>query len=140
MQQWGRWVLIGAIVVVVVWGFWGPSTPNRQDDDGWRDEWADPQFCASCHADVVREWNADLHALARRDPEIDQMSLNPGISPIDCNSCHASRPVFESLGRTPAPRLDRPGWPVARGVDCLSCHYTPQGMATGNPKFREVLA
>ncbi len=53
-----------------------------------------------------------------------------------CNLCHAPRSTFEYLGRTPAGRIVTPEWPIAQGVDCASCHLTPEGMASSNSAFQ----
>ncbi|MCI0343137.1 MAG: cytochrome c family protein [Planctomycetales bacterium] len=114
---------------MLVGGAPGPSGPPRGFLEDWP-EGMDPATCRACHAAVVADWEADFHSKARTDPEMDNMVLNKGFVQTDCNSCHAPRPVFErGLAVTPARRELHP----ERGVDCVSCHATAEGMASAKP-------
>ncbi|MHC5018917.1 MAG: multiheme c-type cytochrome [Planctomycetota bacterium] len=128
----GMAVLMAVFVVVML--FWDPSpAPDR---DTIPKEWYSPTYCASCHKTIVDEWTAGLHSQADSDPERDLIQIAAKFSVKDCNLCHAPRSTWENLGRTPAGRVDSEHWPIAQGVDCASCHLTPEGMASSNPAFQ----
>ncbi len=72
----------------------------------------DADDCASCHADIAREWRDSLHAQSWRDPIfLASYAVEP--SPF-CRHCHAPR--MEPGARTPDARARR------EGVSCAVCH------------------
>lgn len=87
---------------------------------------APAESCASCHAEVAKEWRETLHAKAWSDPVY---RMSAGGRP-DCKSCHIPEPVLITgfdVGY---------GWrPVTRstdfdeGVGCAACHLREEGVA-----------
>jgi len=127
--------MLGALLLVIAVPlalFYEPA-PDTGVIPGVNPKWYEPKFCAECHPAIYDEWVQGLHSQADSDPERDQLEINAKFSVKDCNLCHAPRSTFENIGRTPAGRIDSPQWPVAQGVDCASCHLTPEGMASSNP-------
>ena len=135
-RRWGVWVLIAALVAGVALLLWEPAPALME----WGER-ASPDWCAKCHAAIVEEWRGGWHAQAATDPEMGLMTLAKNFQQQDCNLCHAPSPVFLCMDqdrfKTPARRPpDDPQWPVGQGVDCLTCHHTPDGMASADPRFQ----
>ena len=85
--------------------------------------------CASCHAEIYREWSVSAHAYAQLSPVFNAMQakigkLTNGTNGDFCIRCHT--PVGMNLGEpTFMPNLDR--HPTSReGVTCVVCHRRDQ--------------
>ncbi len=90
-----------------------------------REELMDPQTCAGCHPDHVREWSGSMHAYAGVDPVF--LALNKrmqretnGANGTFCVNCHAPLAVRQGL-TTDGLNLDRLD-PKLLGVTCYFCH------------------
>lgn len=84
--------------------------------------------CLDCHPGVAAEWQDSHHGMAFTNPEVKKLSND--FANQECITCHAPQPVlnFEPGQRVLARQSQR-----ALGVDCLSCHITPEGgVATSN--------
>ncbi|MGQ0552099.1 MAG: multiheme c-type cytochrome [Planctomycetota bacterium] len=105
-----------------------------------------PQTCLPCHAAVVAEWQDSMHAQAFLDPQVRAPEQSDNFAKQDCLPCHASRSVFE-FGIAENSRVMARVERLADGVDCLSCHGLPEGVAASRagltaacrPSFREEL-
>ncbi|MHC4838817.1 MAG: multiheme c-type cytochrome [Planctomycetota bacterium] len=87
--------------------------------------------CLDCHSGVAAEWDASQHRNAFLNPEVRKLSND--FQNQECIACHAPRPVlsFEPGERVLARQSER-----ALGVDCLTCHLTPEGgVAASSPNF-----
>jgi hypothetical protein len=88
-------------------------------------ELRDPQACAECHPDHVREWSGSMHAYASEDPVFRAMEAlgqqqTGGELGDFCVKCHA--PAAVALGEVAqGSDLDAVD-PSLRGVTCWSCH------------------
>ncbi|MHC5210116.1 MAG: multiheme c-type cytochrome [Planctomycetota bacterium] len=85
-----------------------------------------PRTCLPCHAQVVAEWEASMHAAAFTDPQVRAPDQADNFSRQECLPCHAPAPIFEhgiAEGTRTLARVER----RADGVDCLSCHALPGG-------------
>ena len=95
-------------------------------------EWISSQQCAECHQQIYDEWAASPHANSWNNEDVRAQSND--FSNKDCIDCHAPRPIFETgLGKRVLPRSSR----RSEGVDCLTCHLTPEGNMAGtitNPR------
>ncbi len=100
----------------------------------------DPQACADCHPDHLKQWSGSMHAYAGDDPVFRAMNARgqretKGALGTFCLKCHA--PVAVALGlTTDGLNLDTlPAW--ARGVTCDFCHSVngldPKGGLSNNP-------
>ncbi len=91
-----------------------------------------PSTCLPCHAQVVDEWRASMHAVAFTDPQVRAPDQSDNFSKQECLPCHAPASIFvagiERESRVLA-RVER----RADGVDCLSCHELPDGVAASRP-------
>lgn len=99
----------------------GDGAPDMLSDAELRD----PQVCARCHPDHVRQWSGSMHAYAGEDPVF--LALNArGQRETDgalgnfCVQCHAPSAVLAgdtidglNLGELP---------PHQKGVTCYFCH------------------
>lgn len=78
--------------------------------------------CQECHKEVYDEWKASHHAIAYTNPEVQRQSK--GFTDRDCLPCHLPEPVYqEGIGVRVLARGDR----HEEGVDCMTCHFYPQG-------------
>jgi len=89
-----------------------------------------PSTCLPCHAQVVDEWKASMHAVAFTDPQVrgPEPAGSVNFSKQECLPCHAPAPVFTAgivRDTRVLARVER----RADGVDCLSCHGLPDGVA-----------
>jgi len=88
--------------------------------------------CLECHAGVASEWEQSHHRLAYENPEVRKLSND--FQNEECIACHAPRPV---LGFRPGERVLARQSERGLGVDCLTCHLTPNGaVASGNPNAK----
>jgi hypothetical protein len=108
---------------------------------------AGPSTCLPCHAAVVEEWKASMHASSFTDPQVRAPDQSDNFQKQECLPCHAPRPIFEH-------GIEKDARVFAReerrfdGVDCLSCHSLPEGVAATRagltaackPVFRAELA
>lgn len=90
-----------------------------------REQLMDPQTCAGCHPDHVREWSGSMHAYAGVDPVF--LALNKrmqretnGANGTFCVNCHAPLAVRQGL-TADGLNLDRLD-PKLLGVTCYFCH------------------
>jgi hypothetical protein len=106
-----------------------------------------PDTCLPCHAQVVAEWRASMHAAAFTDPQVRAPGQADDFRKTECLPCHAPRPLFEH-GIEPGARVLARVERRADGVDCLSCHGLPEGSVAAvrsgldgacRPALREAL-
>lgn len=91
-----------------------------------------PTTCLPCHREVYDEWNASMHAVAFTDPQVRAPGQANNFQKTECLPCHAPAPLFDQgvrEGERVVARVER----RADGVDCISCHQTPEGMAASRP-------
>ena len=90
-----------------------------------RDQLLDPQTCAQCHADHVREWSGSMHAYAAQDPVFlamnkrGQRETNGALGDF-CVKCHAPMAVREGATKDGL-NLDQVPDKL-KGVTCFFCH------------------
>lgn len=87
----------------------------------------DPEQCATCHPDHVREWSGSMHAFAGDDPLFRAMNARGqretnGELGDFCVQCHAPLALQEGL-TTDGTNLDDVPKHM-RGVTCAFCHLT----------------
>ncbi len=127
-----RFVLGIVVVVLAGWFLSALFGAPEQMANAQPTEWISSQQCAECHAQIYEEWAASPHANSWNNEDVRVQSDN--FSNKDCIDCHAPRPVFETgLGKRVLPRTAR----RSEGVDCLTCHLTPDGQMAGtitNPR------
>lgn len=87
-----------------------------------------PTTCLPCHAQVVDEWRASMHAAAFTDPQVRAPDQSDNFSKSECIPCHAPAPIF-TAGIAPDSRVLARVERRADGVDCLSCHAVDGGVA-----------
>lgn len=108
------------------------GTPESTASAGTPTEWISSQQCAECHQQLYDEWASSPHANSWNNEDVRAQSGN--FTNEVCIDCHAARPVFEEgVGKRPMPRSAR----RSEGVDCLTCHLTPDGGMAGtitNPR------
>lgn len=102
---------------------------KRDNDDGagmlTREQLLDPQSCAQCHPNHVREWSGSMHAYAAEDPLFralnarGQRETNGELGDF-CVNCHAPMAVREGLTTDGLNLDDVPR--ELRGVTCYFCH------------------
>jgi hypothetical protein len=109
---------------------------------------AGPGTCLPCHAEVVDEWRASMHAAAFTDPQVRAPEQSDNFRRTECLPCHAPAPLFEhgiEIGSRALARVER----RVDGVDCLSCHALPGGGVAASrpglggacrPEFRAELS
>lgn len=69
--------------------------------------------CATCHAEIAREWDASQHHRAASDPSyVASLTREPKALPF-CRKCHA--PSADPAFATPAPAREH-------GIGCVDCH------------------
>jgi nitrate/TMAO reductase-like tetraheme cytochrome c subunit len=91
-----------------------------------------PATCLPCHAQVVEEWRASMHAAAFTDPQVRAPDQTDNFTKAECIPCHAPAPLFEAgiaKDSRVLARVER----RADGVDCLSCHALGGGVAASRP-------
>lgn len=93
---------------------------------------AGPATCLPCHAQVVDEWRASMHAVAFTDPQVRAPDQTDNFTKAECIPCHAPAPLFEA-GIAPDSRVLARVERRADGVDCLSCHAVGAGVAASRP-------
>lgn len=83
--------------------------------------------CATCHAEVAREWAATAHGLSWID-EVYQEAVKDKRRPESCYGCHAPEPVLleQNLARPKVREGDR-----RLGISCESCHAGAGGVVFG---------
>lgn len=95
-------------------------------------EWVSSQQCRECHQEVYDEWAASPHAGTWNNEDVRDRSNH--FANKNCIDCHAPQPIFMTgLGKRVQPRASR----RSEGVDCLTCHLTPDGTMAGtitNPR------
>jgi Cytochrome c554 and c-prime len=87
-----------------------------------------PSTCLPCHAQVVEEWRASMHAVAFTDPQVRAPDQSDNFSKQECLPCHAPAPLFEQ-GIADQTRVLARVERRADGVDCLGCHAVAGGVA-----------
>ncbi|HTE05376.1 MAG TPA: multiheme c-type cytochrome [Planctomycetota bacterium] len=87
-----------------------------------------PATCLPCHAAVVAEWQESMHCRAFTDPQVRAPDQSDNFQKQECLPCHASRPIFEHGIEKDSRVLARVERRVD-GIDCLSCHGLPEGVA-----------
>jgi hypothetical protein len=98
---------------------------GKKDDVLGEEELRDPQVCAECHPDHVREWSGSMHAYAAADPLFralearGQRETNGELGDF-CVKCHAPAAVELGLVETGADLDDVPTY--LQGVTCWFCH------------------
>ncbi len=126
----------------------GPGTTSVGDSaSAALDRFTGPDSCLPCHADVVSEWRASMHAQAFLDPQVRAPSQSNNFQKTECLPCHAPAPLFDH-GILEGTRVLARGERRADGIDCLSCHRTGEGMAASRtgltgacrPVYREELS
>ncbi|MEL6715245.1 MAG: multiheme c-type cytochrome [Planctomycetota bacterium] len=95
-------------------------------------EWISSEQCAECHQQIYDEWISSPHANSWNNEDVRVQSNH--FAKQACIDCHAPRPVFETkIGERVLPRPAR----RSEGVDCITCHLTPEGTMAGtitNPR------
>jgi len=87
-----------------------------------------PSTCLPCHAQVVDEWRASMHAAAFTDPQVRAPGQSDNFTRAECIPCHAPAPIF-AAGIEPGARVLARVERRADGVDCLACHALESGVA-----------
>jgi Cytochrome c554 and c-prime len=87
-----------------------------------------PSTCLPCHAAVVAEWQESMHSHSFTDPQVRTPDQSDNFQKQECLPCHASRSVFEHGIEKDSRVLARVERRVD-GIDCLSCHGLPEGVA-----------
>lgn len=82
------------------------------------------ESCRSCHSEVYAEWENSFHSKAWSNPDF-QAHLNL-YRPAECLPCHIPEPLFLRQGTVLQARTQD----FESGVSCLTCHLSPQGIAT----------
>ncbi len=87
----------------------------------------DPEQCASCHPDHVRQWSGSMHAFAADDPLFRAMNARGqretnGELGDFCVQCHAPLALDQGLTTDGMNLADVPKH--LRGVTCAYCHLT----------------
>ncbi len=127
-------IVFGVIVLAAATWFFSAllGTPEETASAQGPTEWVSSQQCAECHQQIYNEWKDSPHANSWNNEDVRVQSDN--FSNKDCIDCHPPRPVFETgLGERVLPRSAR----RSEGVDCLTCHLTPEGNMAGtvtNPR------
>ncbi len=93
---------------------------------------AGPTTCLPCHAAVVDEWRASMHAASFTDPAVRAPDQSDNFQKQECLPCHAPAPIFEH-GIAKDSRAFAREERRFDGVDCLSCHAVPEGVAASRP-------
>ncbi len=89
--------------------------------------------CRECHPDYFEEWERSWHRMAWTDPWV-QLSWGC-YRDQECKSCHLPQPIMLN-GKTPRLVARDESEDVDSGINCLTCHWAPQGIL--GPKGREV--
>ncbi len=90
-----------------------------------REALLDPETCAECHAEHVRQWSGSMHAYAALDPVFlamnarGQRETNGALGDF-CVSCHAPMAVRLGLTTDGLNLSEVPSY--AQGVTCYFCH------------------
>lgn len=130
MNKPARWLLILTILsglIFIIAGLSGSFQRTGALPGGAAADMIQSVQCASCHADVYKEWENSWHAKSYIDPEVRKLSNE--YANEQCIDCHAPRPVLETgIDKPPLPRAAR----RAEGVDCLACHSFEGTMATNS--------
>lgn len=90
-----------------------------------REALLDPESCAKCHPDHVREWSGSMHAYAADDPlfiamnERGQRETGGALGSF-CVNCHAPVAVLEGATKDGLNIAELPK--PLRGVTCYFCH------------------
>ena len=90
-----------------------------------RDMLMDPEACATCHPDHVKEWSSSMHAYAADDPVFVAMNARgqretKGALGTFCLDCHA--PLAVRAGAATGGVLSASTPQKLRGVTCYFCH------------------
>lgn len=121
------------MITLLLLGCHGESSPPK--DRLTAEELRDPQSCAECHPDHVRQWSGSMHAYASEDPLFramearGQRETGGGLDTF-CVQCHAPLAVSLGLVRTGADLDDLD--PALKGVTCAFCHQVDQVLGTHN--------
>lgn len=99
----------------------------------------DPENCASCHPQHVKDWSGSMHAFAADDPVFRAMNARGqretnGELGDFCVQCHAPMAVEQGL-TTDGLNLDAVPKHL-RGVTCAYCHLTEEVEGTHNNPLR----
>jgi Cytochrome c554 and c-prime len=97
------------------------------------DELMDPQSCAKCHPDHVKEWSGSMHAYAADDPVFLAMNARgqretSGMLGTFCVNCHAPMAVATKATKDGTDLAKLPA--KLRGVTCYFCHSVDAVMGT----------
>lgn len=98
----------------------------------------DVQTCAPCHAPIVKEWNASVHALASMSNPFyrfafDDFAEKSGRDKLPfCGACHDPVLLFDGALQQP---IDGASPSAHAGVNCNTCHGIESATADGNGSY-----
>ncbi len=81
--------------------------------------------CRKCHPQIYKEWERSWHRMAWTDPWV-QLSWGC-YRDQECRACHLPRPLMED-GKKPKLVARSEEEDKDSGINCLTCHYSPQGI------------
>lgn len=97
--------------------------------------------CGACHTEIYEEWSSSVHAAAWWDPQFQaELNKDPEVGWL-CLNCHTpvanqqEQLVLSTEIRSPD-SVANPSFDAqlrSEGVTCLSCHWTPDGVASVHP-------
>jgi len=137
LTRFAAFTLLGLLAAFVAYVFWdsgrGAGTSQISGSPSQINSFAFKSHteCRECHPQYYEEWQRSFHAQAWTDPWVKQSWAC--YADQDCKNCHAPMPVMLN-GRKPtlAPRTDD----LESGVNCLTCHMSPQGVMA--PEERQI--
>ena len=101
--------------------------------------------CGVCHTAIYKEWKTSIHAAAWTDPQFQaELHKDPEVAWL-CLNCHTPVANQQPHLVTPNQPLRGSVMPVnpafdevlrSEGVTCLSCHWTPDGIAAPHEGVR----
>ena len=120
-----RYTSITVLALVVIAGCSAENNETEAAKKLTRAELMDPQSCAECHPNHVREWSGSMHAYAAEDPVFRALNAR-GQRDTDgelgdfCVQCHAPMAVREGLTTDGLNLAEVPQ--EYKGVTCYFCH------------------